>query len=93
MAVAMLLNTSGVCWAQDEGNEPELEQSATSIIIKGSNITVCNANGCILEIFSLTGTKIATVKIDSDEKTFDLSLKKGCYILKVNNVARKVSIR
>lgn len=93
MVAAMLLNTSGVCWAQDERNEPELEQSATSIVIKGSTISVYNANGCILEVFSLTGTKIATVKIDSDEKTLDLSLKKGCYILKVNNVARKVSIR
>ena len=82
-----LLNTAGVCWAQEEKNEPETELSATSIVVKGSN-----ANGNILEIFSLTGTKVATIRIDSNEKTVDLSLKKGCYILKVNKVVRKISI-
>ena len=77
-----LLNTAGVCW----------ELSATSIVVKGSTLSVYNANGNILEIFSLTGTKVATIRIDSNEKTVDLSLKKGCYILKVNKVVRKISI-
>ena len=85
-----LLNTAGVCWAQEEKSEPETELSATSI--KGSTLSVYNANGNILEIFSLTGTKVATIRIDSNEKTVDLSLKKGCYILKVNKVVRKISI-
>ena len=82
-----LLNTAGVCWAQEEK-----ELSATSIVVKGSTLSVYNANGNILEIFSLTGTKVATIRIDSNEKTVDLSLKKGCYILKVNKVVRKISI-
>ena len=86
-----LLNTAGVCWAQEEKNEPETELSATSIVVKGT-LSVYNANGNILEIFSLTGTKVATIRIDSNEKTVDLSLKKGCYILKVNKVVRKISI-
>lgn len=86
-----LLNTAGVCWAQEEKNEPET--AATSIVVKGSTLSVYNANGSILEIFSLTGTKVATIRIDSNEKTVDLSLKKGCYILKVNKVVRKISIR
>ena len=80
-----LLNTAGVCWAQEEKNEPETELSATSIVVKGSTLSVYNANGNILEIFSL-------IRIDSNEKTVDLSLKKGCYILKVNKVVRKISI-
>ena len=84
-----LLNTAGVCWAQEE---TETELSATSIVVKGSTLSVYNANGNILEIFSLTGTKVATIRIDSNEKTVDLSLKKGCYILKVNKVVRKISI-
>ena len=88
-----LLNTAGVCWAQEEKNEPETELSATSIVVKGSTLSVYNANGSILEIFSLTGTKVATIRIDSNEKTVDLSLKKGSYILKVNKVVRKISIR
>ena len=57
-----LLNTAGVCWAQEEKNEPETELSATSIVVKGSTLSVYNANGNILEIFSLTGTKVATIK-------------------------------
>ncbi len=90
---AFLLNNAGVCWAQEEKTEPETELSATSIVVKGNTLSVYNANGSTLEIFSLTGTKVSEFKIDSNEKTINVSLKKGCYILKVNKVVRKISIR
>ena len=38
-----LLNTAGVCWAQEEKNEPETDLSATSIVVKGSTLSVYNA--------------------------------------------------
>lgn len=88
-----LLNTSGICWAQTERIEPETALSAISISVKGSTIYINNANGFLLEIYSLTGTKVASFKIDNDEKTIDMSAQKGCYILKVNKVVRKIAIR
>lgn len=90
---ACFLNTSGVCMAQSEKNEPEMEFSATSIVLKGSTLYVNNAGGSVLEIFSLTGTKITSVRIDSNEKTIELSLKKGCYILRIDKLVRKITIR
>ena len=62
-------------------------------MVKGSKVIVYNANGSPLEVFSLTGAKVATITIDDNEQTINLSLKKGCYILKVNKVVRKISIR
>lgn len=79
--------------AQSEKNEPETEMTATSIVMKGSTLFIGNANGNILEIFSLTGNKVASIRIDSNEKTIDLNLKKGCYILRIDKVVRKITIR
>ena len=70
----------------------DTELATASIVIKGTTISIYNAEGSKLEIFSLTGTRVGIVNIDSNAKTISLSLKKGCYILKVNNVVRKVSI-
>ena len=90
---AFLFNSmTGMCQAQAETSGIGVEATATSIVIKARTVTICNAEGAVLEIFSLTGTKVATIGIDSKEKTINLSLKKGCYILKVNNVVRKVSL-
>ena len=33
------------------------------------------------------------VKVDSSEKSYPLNLPKGCYIVKVGKVVRKISIR
>lgn len=90
---AWFLNSSGTCMAQSEKNEPETEISATSIVVKGSVLYINNAGGNILEIFSLTGNKVASIRIDSNEKTVELALKKGCYILRIDKVVRKITIR
>ncbi|MCD8317552.1 MAG: T9SS type A sorting domain-containing protein [Paraprevotella sp.] len=89
---AFLLHTGNICRAQEDKRGPETELSETSIVVRGSTISIYNANGSTLEVFSLTGSKVSVVKIDSNEKTIDLNLKKGCYILKVAKVVRKISI-
>ena len=45
-----------------------------------------------LEIYNITGVRIAAYKIDSNDTTVSLSCGKGCYILKLGKIARKVSI-
>ena len=88
-----LLDASAVCRAQAEKSMPDTELSAVSIVVKGTTFSIYNASGSTLEVFSLTGTKVAAVRITSNEETVNLTLKKGCYILKVDKVVRKVSIR
>lgn len=93
LLAACFLSIPGMSQPQEEKEGPKTELAATSIVVKGSKVVVYNANGSPLEVFSLTGTKVATITIDDNEQTINLSLKKGCYILKVNKVVRKISIR
>lgn len=72
--------------------EPGAELASISVELTGTKLTIMHAEGSLLEIFSLTGSKLSTIKIDSDVKTIDLNLRKGCYILKVGNVVRKISV-
>ena len=46
-----------------------------------------------MEVFNLTGAKVATVRIDSADKTFALNLPKGCYLVKVGKIVRKISVQ
>lgn len=75
----------------DENSITENQQ--ITINVNGSSIRISNASGRILEIYNITGVKIASYKIDSSDKTISLShLSKSCYILKVGNIVRKISI-
>lgn len=79
--------------AEPEHDTVETTLSGVTISVNGSQIHVTGANGEKLEVFNVTGTKITSVNIDSDDKSFNLNLTKGCYLLKVGKVVRKISIR
>lgn len=93
LLTAILLSLAGVCRVQEETSSPEAELRAASIVVRGAVLSVRNGDGSVLEIFSLTGAKVTAIRIDGDEKTIDLTLKKGCYILKLGKIVRKISIR
>lgn len=63
------------------------------ISVNGSTIVVSNAQGMNLQVVSLTGRVIANVRIDSPSQRVELNVPNGCYIVKVGNVARKISIK
>ncbi len=56
-------------------------------------LSVFGAEGCRLEIVSLTGKKVLTMDIESPAQKIELNIPKGCYIVKVGKVVRKVSVR
>ncbi len=56
-------------------------------------LSVIGAEGQTLEIVSLTGKKIMDVKVESPAQKIELNIPKGCYIVKVGKVVRKVSVR
>lgn len=88
-----LMGFSAMTFAQSDKDNVEMQISATSIVVNGATISIHNADGQLLEVFSLTGNKLTSIRIEGNEKNINLPLKKGCYILKVNNVVRKISIR
>lgn len=95
MALCALVMASPVtAMAEELFDGPEIETTAVVMTVSGNVARVHNADGQVLEIYNLAGVKIDTYRIDGEEKTISLNkLSKGCYILKVGNVVRKVSIR
>ncbi len=64
-----------------------------SISVSSSTIRVTGANGQTLYIYNVAGVRIMSIKIDSQDKHYDLNLSKGCYIVKVGKTVRKISIK
>ena len=76
--------------------DPEVSAQVDSKItleVKGSSINVCGAQGMELQVISLTGRLLATYRIESPVQRVDLNLSRGCYVIKIGDIARKVLIR
>jgi hypothetical protein len=71
----------------------ENNMSAVTFVVSGNTVRISGTNGEDIEVFNLTGVKITTIKTDTTGKTFTVNLQKGCYLLKIGKVVRKISIR
>ena len=56
------------------------------------NMNAMDIPGQVLYIYNVAGVCVMTLRVDSNDKRFDLNLAKGCYIVKVGRTVRKVSI-
>ncbi len=74
------------------GIEEFIDEDIT-ITISGQTVTVTGAQGQTLEVVSLTGRRVMTEKIESPAQKIELNVPKGCYILKIGKVVRKVTVR
>ena len=72
--------------------EQTIEEDIT-FVVNGQSVTITGAQGRTLEVVSLTGRCVMTVKIESPSQRIELNVPKGCYILKIGKVVRKVAIR
>jgi hypothetical protein len=63
-----------------------------TITVNGQTVVVNGAQGQTLEVVSLTGRRVMTVKIESPAQRVELNVPKGCYILKIGKVVRKVTV-
>ncbi len=75
----------------DYAIEQAIDEEIT-IAINGQSVTISGAQGQTLEVISLTGRKVMTVRIESPAQRIDLNVPKGCYILKIGKFVRKVSL-
>ena len=66
-----------------------------AIIVNGSVLRVTGAEGLVLRVFNVAGGQpVLKAKIDSQDKSYDLNLPKGVYIVQVGNKAtRKIVIK
>lgn len=70
----------------------EIDQQIQITLVNGA-LHITGGQGQVLEIYNVAGVRVMTARIDSYDKTFDISLTKGCYIVKVGKTARKISVR
>lgn len=63
------------------------------ITVSGQTVSITGAQGETLEVVSLTGRQLLSVKIDSPAQRVELNIPRGCYILKVGKVVRKIQVR
>lgn len=71
----------------------EQVDSQIGITVNGQTVSIIGAQGETLEVVSLTGRQLLSVKIDSPAQRVELNIPKGCYILKVGKVVRKIQVR
>lgn len=93
-SMAMLMIPASMLKASEMADyaiEQAIDEEIT-IAINGQSVTISGAQGQTLEVISLTGRKVMTVKIESPAQRIDLNVPKGCYILKIGKFVRKVSL-
>ena len=67
-------------------------QQITVTVTSAGVLHVTGANGYVLRVYNVLGVRVASIKVEGNDKRIDLPLKSGCYIVKVGNVVRKISI-
>lgn len=73
--------------------ENDLQPTAANITVNGGTIRVSGANGKTMYVYNLAGVRIHSIKVEGADRTYDLNLSKGCYIIKVGTTVRKVSLK
>lgn len=68
-------------------------QNIAISVNKESVLRITGAAGEVLSIYNVTGVRVMSLKIEGADKSYNLNLPKGCYIVKVGKVVRKISIR
>lgn len=71
----------------------DFDTQTISISVVGNVLHVVGAEDEQLAVYNVTGVRVMSVKVDGSDKHYTLNLPKGCYIVKVGNIVRKVSIR
>lgn len=92
-ALLMAIVPSAISASEMEYAAVEQEDTPVTISIAGQTVLVTGAQGATLEVVSLTGRQLLTVKIDSPAQRVELNVPRGCYILKVGKVVRKIQVR
>lgn len=64
-----------------------------SIVYSSSILRVTGAEGEVMQVYNVAGVRVMSVKVEGADMSYELSLPKGCYIVKVGKYVRKISIR
>ena len=94
VAVAMLFAwpVSIMAFEPEQASVEQTIEDDITITVNGQWVVINGAQGKTLEVVSLTGRRVMTTKIESPAQRVELNVPKGCYILKIGKVVRKVTV-
>ena len=92
MIFVVALPTVALPMFLERGVAEQIDDQVT-LSVEGNSVIVSGAQGLVLEVVSLTGKQVAQYRIDAPVQRVELNMTKGCYVLKVGKVVRKVSVR
>ena len=64
-----------------------------TISVQESVLHISGANGQVVQIYNVAGVMVKSIKVEGNDRRIELNLNKGCYIVKVGKVVRKISIK
>lgn len=89
-----------LCSAPSVAAEPEAapsaavsEQQPRVSPVGERGVRVVGANGQTIYIYNVAGVCVQQTRVDGPDRRYELSLPRGCYIVKVGDTVRKISIR
>ncbi len=89
----MLPLTAQAVPVESLGIEQIDEKNDVQINVNRSVVHITGAEGQVMEVISLTGRHVMSVRIESPAQRIELTnIPKGCYIIKVGKVVRKIVI-
>ncbi len=91
--IAVLFTIPAISYAESAIEIIDNDYQEIMISVNDSKLHVTGANGQTLYIYNVTGVCVMSIKIDSADRYYDLNLSRGCYIVKVGNTVRKISIK
>ena len=71
----------------------DTEIQNVSLSVNESVLHITGANGMVLHVYNVAGVRVMSVKVEGADKRIELNLPKGCYIVKVGKLVRKISIQ
>lgn len=93
LSIVLLAGMPVMAHGETDADMVEQGLQSIDISVSGSVLHVTGAAGKELFIYNVTGVRVKSFRVDSNDKRYDLNLQKGCYIVKVGKVVRKIYIR
>ena len=92
-SAALLIGIPQVAKAETSIEIIDADFQPISISINENILHVVGANGQVLHIYNVAGVRVMSVNVEGQDKRIELNLPKGCYIVKVDKMVRKISIK
>lgn len=93
LLLAISLATPMSAWAESESPAAQQASQEVEIVLRGNVLRIVGANGLDAKIYNLAGVCVMAFKVEGNDRHYDINLRKGCYIVKVGNTARKVFVK